>query len=416
MPRGVYEFFTDTKDQRAALKRTMEWLKRYLSEDTVEDLKRQALKKKTSGAQVTELDRLSRAVTEDRHGNPISRSHRERKEIVKGGQVPRGHKDWQVRGREANRSIVKRALEKSGATDEMKLMMRRFETSNEPLTAQEIKTIQGWKSKGFGKEKKLKGYQPHSRAVITPNAPPDLKSLYRDLGIWNQWVSGNIKDQGLRERYGLLSPNIPSHSAMLSGELDWKRSKLVFDHIIPRVLASFLRDTRGNISVEEKEINRARKASTTVGDFKNAIANILRGKTSSSRDARDITKKFIKYFDDSMLKATGTFIDRKRREGLSTRFVPANYEEIIKRVNSLPLTKEVSKSKDLLIRPLGQPARQDVKLNRMKKSLFNLLKPVFSIGKMGPAMGQVSDDKTLQIFPEPFFKEYAVRDFWKKKN
>lgn len=415
MPRGVYEFFTETKNQRAAHKRTMEWLKRYLSEDTVEDFKRRALKKKTPGAQVAELDRLSRTVTEDKDGRPVSRSYRERKEIVKGGQVPRGHKDWATHGREPNRTIVKRSLERSGATDEMRIMMRRFDTSHEPLTAQEIKTIQGWKSKGFGKEKKLKGYQPHSRAVITPNAPPDVKSLYKDLRKWNQWVSGNIKDQGLRERYGLLSTNIPSHSAMLSGELDWKRSKLVFDHIIPRVLSSFLRDTRGNISIEEKEINRARKASTTVGDFKNAIANILRGKISSSRDAKDITKKFIKYFDDSMLKATGTFIDRQKREGVSTRFVPTNYEEIIKRVNSLPLTKEVSKSKDLLIRPLGQPARQDVTSNRMKKSIFNLLKPVFSIGRMGPAMGQVNDDKTLQIFPEPFFKEYAVRDFWKKK-
>ena len=386
---GSGQFFPTTDAQRKILKDVRAWLSNHLSKEEYNRLVNEALKEKTAARRIYKLDSLSRKVTEDKKGNPVSRNNptRGRPQATRqvGGQVVRGHKDYSTRGREPNKKLVRaRIWDSQGnvrptVTQVQWDMLARFDNPK-PITANEIKTIQSWKTKGIGKEGQLKSQQPGSRSITTSAAPKSIKQQRFDLQRWNQFVDAGNKDQMLRQRFGQLSTSIPSHRAMLSGELDFSKARLSPDHLIARATQEALKDVEGNIQIDRQDLNRARKASTTIGQFKNAVLNILRGKISSSKEARAVSNKFLDFFNKGVLESSGIFRDTKKREGVSTRYVPTDYSKILESVNKLPLTKEVYTAKTPLIGKMGDIKMQGITREGLSTGLMNFLNR-FKVGK-----------------------------------
>lgn len=382
---GSAQFFPQTPEQLKILRSTRAWLNYNVSNEEYNRLVKEALKEKTEARKIYKLDSLSRKVRVNKHGNPVDRASPLRgKSIVhikaaeSGGQVGRGHPEYSTRGRQPNEARLRTRIWDSDGnvrpttTQKHWNLLERFK-DRKPLTESEINTIQGWKTKGFGKEGQLKSQQPGSRSITSAAAPESVKNLRFDLQRWNQFMEGGHKDQVLRQRYGLLSPDIPSHRLMKSGELNFDKSRLSPDHLITRATQEALKDVAGNIQVDTTEINRARQSSTTIGQFKNAILNILRGKTSSSREARLVANKFLDYFNKGVLQSTGVFLDTKKRKGLSTRHVPTDYSTILESVNKLPLTKEVYTDQRPFVGRIGDIKIKGITRDKLASGLMNFL-------------------------------------------
>ena len=390
---GSGQFLPRTSAQRKILKDARAWLNYHVSKEEYNRLVKEALKEKTEARKIYKLDSLSRNVSENKHGNPVSRdnplkgkSPSAAKSEASGGQVPRGHPEDATRSRDKNRIIVKNRLwdsqgsVRSTATPAQWIMWERLKNDISPLTAKEISTIQGWKTKGFGKEGQLKSQQPGSKSITTSAAPESIKQQRFDLQRWNQFVDAGNKDQMLRQRFGQLSTSIPSHRAMLSGELDFSKARLSPDHLIARATAEALKDVEGNIQIDREDLNRARKASTTIGQFKNAVLNILRGKISSSKEARVVANKFLDFFNKGVLESSGLFRDTQKRKGLSTRYVPTDYTKILESIDNRPLTKEVYKAKTPLIGKMGDIKMQGVTKEGLSTGLMSFLNR-FKVGE-----------------------------------
>ena len=72
---GSGQFFPTTAAQKKILKDVRAWLNYHVSKEEYNRLVNEALKEKTAAKRIYKLDSLSRKVTVNKHGNPVSRDN-----------------------------------------------------------------------------------------------------------------------------------------------------------------------------------------------------------------------------------------------------------------------------------------------------------------------------------------------------